>query len=240
MAQKKVAPAIKQPQVLSIALEVTGTASLIQNCFDQKAIEQMLRKHMGLSVEKEAKIPADCIKRAIIRNEKEAVCIPPTAFKKAMLTAGGRVKGLTKTALRAALFIEGGSIPIAYSRMVPRMDMVRLAGIGRTPDVRFRPEFEDWKAQMIILFSEQLPVQTVIDLLHRAGNVGVGEWRPERDGNFGTFEVTRSIADSKEIANIRKNCRPPIKRLVIPEWAMNVEFSDEILKRLAAGASEPE
>ena len=69
MAQKKVAPAIKQPQVLSIALEVTGTASLIQNCFDQKAIEQMLRKHMGLSVEKEAKIPADCIKRAIIRNE---------------------------------------------------------------------------------------------------------------------------------------------------------------------------
>lgn len=225
---------IERQRELSICLEIEGTATLIQNCFNQKAIEEMLRKHMGLPGQKQKKVPAECVERAIIRNTAGDVCIPPTAIKKAMLTAAMQVKGLKKTSLRASLFIEGGSIPISFARMVPRMDMTRLSGMGRTPDVRFRPSFEEWKARLIILFSESMPVQTVVDLLARAGNVGVGEWRPEKDGNHGTFAVTRSITDRKEIEAVRKLCRPPIKPLTIPDWAMNAELTDEILQRVAA------
>jgi len=233
MVKKKGSDVIEQPKQLSICLEVDGTNPLIQNCFNQKVIEEMLRKHMGLSVQREKKVPADCIERAITRNTVEQVCLPPTAFKKGMLTAAGQVKGLKKTALRVSLFVEGGSIPITYSRMVPRMDMVRTSGMGRTPDVRFRPAFEDWKARLIILFGDTIPPQTVVDLLNRAGNVGVGEWRPEKDGTFGTYVVSRAISDPKEIAEVRTICRPQVKPLVIPEWAMNVELSDEILQKIA-------
>lgn len=237
---KKTDPIINRPQTLEIALEIEGTAPLIQNNFGQKTIEEMLKKHMGLPTNREKKVPADCIERAIIRNTAEAICIPPTSFKKSMLCVAAQMKGLAKTKLRSALFIEGGSIPITYSQMVPRMDMVRTAGIGRTPDVRFRPQFEDWKARLIILFSDMLPVETVIELLHRAGNSGVGEWRPERDGAFGTFIISRNITDKKEITQIRKECRPPIKPLVIPPWAMNTEISDDILKRIGEGTGEAE
>lgn len=229
---------IEQRKILSVALEIEGTAPLIQNCFNQKAIEQMLRKHMGLSVQKEKKVPAECVERAIIRNTDGVVCVPSTAFKKAMLTASTQVKGLKKTALRSALFVEGGAIPISYSRMTPRMDMVRTSGIGRVPDVRFRPSFEDWKARLIILFPESMPPETVVDLLNRAGNVGVGEWRPEKDGNYGTFAVARSVTDPKEVAEIRRICRPQVQPLVIPDWAMNVEISDELLKKIAGGEEE--
>lgn len=233
-------PMIPQSKQMMIALEIEGTATLIQNCFDQKSIEQMLRKHMGLPQEKAKKIPADCVNRAVIRNESNAICIPPTAIKKAMLTAASQVKGLKKTTLRNSLFVEGGSIPITYSKMEPRMDMTRTSGMGRTPDVRFRPEFQDWKARLILLFSDQLPVETVIDLLNRAGNVGVGEWRPEKDGSHGTFIVVRAISDGKEIAEVRKICRPPIKKLTIPEWAMNAELTDEILSKIARGDEQEE
>lgn len=226
---------ISQARQLMVAIEVEGTATLIQNRFDQKAIEQMLRKHMGLPNEKSKKVPAECVDRAIIRNTAGAVCIPPTAFKKAMLTAASQVKGLTKTSLRSSLFVEGGSVPISYSRMEPRMDMTRTSGLGRTPDVRFRPEFQDWRARLILLFSDQMPVETVIDLLNRAGNVGVGEWRPEKDGTHGTFAVVRAITEAKEIDEVRKLCRPPVQKLTIPEWAMNAELSDDILSKIAAG-----
>ncbi|MEN6336605.1 MAG: hypothetical protein ABFE01_20315 [Phycisphaerales bacterium] len=211
---------------------------MIQNCFSQKAIEEMLRKHMGLPTQREKKVPSECVDRAIIRNTVDEICIPPTAFKKAMLTASTSVKGLKKTALRSSLFIEGGSVPITFSRMVPRMDMVRTSGMGRVPDVRFRPSFEDWKAAMVISFPESMPPETVVDLLNRAGKVGIGEWRPEKDGNYGTFIVSRSIADAKEIAAVRKRCRPPVKALMIPDWAMNVELSDEILQKIAGGKDE--
>lgn len=232
--QQKGSDVIQQPKQLSLCLEVEGTAPIIQNSFSQKAIEEMLRKHMGLSVQREKKVPAECIERAIVRNTVEAVCIPPTAFKKGMLTASVQVKGLKKTVLRVSLFVEGGSIPITYSRMTPRMDMVRCSGIGRAPDVRFRPQFEDWKARLIILFGDSIPPQTVVDLLNRAGNVGVQEWRPEKDGTFGTYAVSRSISDPKEISEVRKLCRPFIKHLVIPDWAMNVELSDDVLSRISS------
>lgn len=233
MATKYQSAVIEQPVILSVALEVTGNAPLIQNKFPQKVLEEMLKKHMGLSVPKEKKIPSECIERATIKNEDGKICIPPTAFKKAILTAAGGIKGLKKTELRTSIFIEGGSIPIKYSKVTPRMDMVRTSGMGRTPDIRFRPSFEDWSARMIIIFSDSIPVQTIVDLLNRAGNVGVGEWRPEKDGVFGTFHVSENITNSKEIDQIRKSCRSQIPSLVIPEWAMNVELSPEILKKIS-------
>jgi len=226
---------IEQRSTMSVALEITGTAPLIQNCFSQKAIEEMLRKHMGLSVQREKKVPSECVERATIKNVNGVVCIPPTAIKKAMLTASMSIKGMKKTALRTQIFIQGNSIPLKYSQMIPRMDMVRTSGIGRTPDVRFRPAFEDWSARLIVQFADTLPVQTVVDLLNRAGDVGVGEWRPEKDGNFGTFSVTRNITDSKEVDEIRKACRVNLVALRIPEWAMNAELTPEILEKIGKG-----
>lgn len=234
-AAAKSSAVIQRPNIFSVCLEVIGITPLIQNCFNQKAIEEMLRKHMGLSTQREKKIPMQCVELATIRNAKGEVCIPTTAFKKAMLAASTTVKGLKKTQLRIGIFIEGSAIPIKFSRMVPQMDMVRLSGMSHTPDVRFRPRFEDWSARMTIQFSESIPVQTVVDLLNRAGSVGVGEWRPEKDGPYGQFEVTRNITDSKEIKEVHNLCKTPIPALTIPDWAMNAELTPELLKRLGKG-----
>lgn len=223
---------IEPPKTKTITLEVSGTASLIQNCFSQKAVEEMLRKHMGISVDREKKVPRDLLERAKVKNVEGRICIPPTGFKKAMLSAAPQIKSLKKTQLRIQLFIFGSSIPITYSDEIPRMDMVRLAGVGRTPDVRFRPMFENWKARLSIQFSDVLSVQTVVDLLNRAGAVGVGEWRPERDGTFGTFAVTRHIADQEEIAEVHKECSVPLVALRIPDWAMDMEIDPKALRKM--------
>lgn len=215
-----------------VGVEVAGSA-LIQNCFNQKAVEEMLRKHMGFEVKREPKKPRECIERATIRNMVEAVCMPPIGFKKGMLTAAAAGKSFKKTHLRQQIMIEGNSIPIQYERMVPRMDIVRLGGMTRTPDIRFRPMFENWTARMIITFSDAIQVESVIDLLNRAGKVGIGEWRPEKDGTFGTYEVTRNITDEKELDEVRKLCAPHLKPLVIPDWAMDAELTPEIMRKIA-------
>jgi hypothetical protein len=222
---------IQQPRRLVVALEVAGTASLIQNKFSQKAIEEMLRKHMGFSVQREKKKPREIIENATIRNVDGRVCVPPTAFKKAMLTAAGSLKTLKKTQLRTQLFVLGQSIPITYTDQVPRMDIVRTSGMARTPDVRFRPEFVDWKARLRIEFDDVLAVQTVVDLLYRAGSVGLGEWRPEKDGVFGTFQVTRNITDREEIEEVRQQCAVELPRPRIPEWALDADIDPDMLQQ---------
>jgi hypothetical protein len=226
-------PAIEQPRVHEIGLEIVGTAPMIQNNFSQKAIEQMLRKHMGLAVTREAKKPRECIEAATIRNMKDEVCVPPTALKKAMLTASTATKTLKKTQLRTSLYVVGQSLPLKFSDMVPRMDMVRTSGMSRTPDVRFRPSFNNWSVRVLIQYSDQLMPQTVVDLVQRAGAVGLGEWRPEKDGVYGTFKVSRMLTDRKELAEVRQACETSLVPLVIPEWAMDVEISPDLMAKIA-------
>lgn len=233
MAEAAKSIVIEQPTVNAVALEIVGTAPLIMNNFSQKALEQMLRKHMGLSVQKEAKKPREVIEGAIIRNVDGKISLPPTGFKKAMLTASTQLKTFKKTQLRLSMFVEGNSIPITFAVMVPRMDMVRTAGINRAPDIRFRPMFEAWKARVVIQFSaELLTVQTVVDLLQRAGRVGMCEWRPEKDGTFGTFKVSRAITNPEEIAEVRDECTPHLRSLRIPEWALDAEIDPTVLQRV--------
>ena len=152
-----------------------------------------------------------------------------------MLTASTAIKGLKKTQLRQALYIEGASIPITFDKMIPRMDMVRTSGMARTPDVRFRPMFEGWKARFYISFSDSVAVQSVVDLVNRAGGVGLGEWRPEKNGTFGTFFVSRHINDPEELAEVVDICSPSLVKPVIPEWAMDAEIPADVLKKIAGG-----
>lgn len=231
---------IEQPTILSVGIEISGTADLIQNRFSQKSVEQMLKAHMGISVQRERKKPREVLEDATIYNMDHKVAMPPTAFKLAMIAAATQIKGLKKTQLRTALFVVGNSIPITYEQTTPRMDITRTSGIGRTPDVRFRPSFQGWKARIVIQFADTLTVQTVVDLLNRAGQVGVGEWRPEKNGTFGTFRVSRHIDTPQEIAEVEAECSVPLVPLRIPEWALDMEIDPAVLQRIFASQATSE
>ena len=58
-------------------------------------------------------------------------------------------------------------------------------------DLRFRPEFRNWKAKLLIRYdADRVTVEQVANLLNHGGQtVGVGEWRPEKNGTFGMFQV---------------------------------------------------
>lgn len=224
-----------------IFVEVRGTAPLIMNSFSQKSLEQMLRKHMGHTVTKEAKVPSECVKNATIYNVAGEVCMPTTAFKKGMLSAAAQSKSFAKTKLRVMLFVCGNSVPIVFKERSSRMDVVRVGGKGAgtgTPDIRFRPQFDGWSARLGLLFADCISVEAVIDLLDAAGNVGIGEWRPEKDGNFGTYAFDRAITDEAEMSEVMAACAPAICPLRIPDWAQNEPITDELLRHCMTPTGE--
>ncbi len=216
---------IKKPSYGQVAVEIKGTAPLIQNNFSQKAIEEMLAKHMGRSVQREKKNPRQILRDAMIMNTDDRVSIPPVAIKKGMRSSAAQVKGVKGTHLATGIFVMGGSLPITYESIENRMDMVRTSGIGRTPDVRFRPSFLNWSCRLVIHYSDMtFAAETIMDLLGRAGNVGVGEWRPEKNGSFGTFVIDRVLVDDKEIDEVLTECSVPLKPTTIPDWALDADF----------------
>lgn len=71
-----------------------------------------------------------------------------------------------------------------------REDMVRV-GMG-TADIRYRGEFRDWYMDLTVLvnMSGKYSVEQIVNILNAGGSFcGIGEWRPEKDGQNGMFHV---------------------------------------------------
>lgn len=60
-----------------------------------------------------------------------------------------------------------------------------------TADIRYRGEFPEWSTEITLRYNANvLSPEQVANLFNVAGfAVGVGEWRPQRDGSFGMFHV---------------------------------------------------
>lgn len=101
--------------------------------------------------------------------------------------------------LRGAYFVRGimsdGSVNDEFIEIrggIPNMreDMVTV-GMGGT-DLRYRGEFKEWYTDLMIEYnaSGDVTLEQIINCLNAGGYaVGIGEWRPEKDGHNGMFEV---------------------------------------------------
>lgn len=185
---------------------VVGDSPLIVHAWSAKAKREMLDKQMKKARgAREAKDPHKDFAASLYRTADGGYGFPSVAFKAAAVAAGTSVAGLTKIAARQAFHILGedadvvGSFDGAMSRVnlvkigggEPRMreDMV-IVGMGAA-DIRYRGEFLDWHARLLVRFNANvLSEAQILNLLNVAGfAVGVGEWRPERDGQSGMFHV---------------------------------------------------
>lgn len=111
-----------------------------------------------------------------------------------MVNAARNIEGVTMTILRGAIFVEGdddGLIPVSFASERMREDMVRLGGISNPADIRYRGELTGWSMKFKVRFNaDVIPAAMVVNLLNTAGFAcGLGEWRPERNGDKGTFKV---------------------------------------------------
>ena len=121
-------------------------------------------------------------------------CFPVTAIKQAAISAAYRM-GWTKDkmSMRGAFFIdsdENQMVEIFSDPPIMREDMVKV-GMG-TADIRFRGEFRNWYADLTISYNSngQYSLEQILNVINAGGYVcGIGEWRPERDGQYGMFHV---------------------------------------------------
>lgn len=71
-----------------------------------------------------------------------------------------------------------------------REDMVKV-GMG-SADMRYRGEFQNWSCVLRIKYNTNgmYRLDQIINMINAGGTVcGVGEWRPERDGQYGLYHV---------------------------------------------------
>ena len=186
---------IKGIKTTELSFWITGTSSLIQHKWSAKA-EAMIRdkgQKKGVTKNRDARNPEQESLDATHFTEDGEYGIPILAFKAAMISAAHKDIGLEKTVVRKSVFVvckdEKMIVPMECSDPIIREDHVRI-GAG-SADLRYRPEFRNWKAQVTLVFDNaMLSAKDILNLANRAGfGVGIGDWRPEKGGEFGRFEV---------------------------------------------------
>jgi hypothetical protein len=71
-----------------------------------------------------------------------------------------------------------------------REDMVRV-GMG-SADIRYRGEFQNWSCDLRIKYNTNgaYRLDQILNMINAGGTVcGIGEWRPERDGQYGLYHI---------------------------------------------------
>ena len=73
-------------------------------------------------------------------------------------------------------------------------DMVKV-GPQKAADLRYRPSFRKWavELELSLIKTGMFTMGDLINALDMSGFMnGVGEWRIEKDGEFGTYHVALS------------------------------------------------
>lgn len=190
----------------TINIAIIGDSPLICHAWSKKAREEMLAKQMKKAKSgRAAKDPWRDFCETLYwlggmpddPNEGDVMTgrfgFPAVAFKAAAITAVTTIGSITKVMARQCFHIVGEYVEIIGPPPSMREDMVRV-GMG-TADIRHRAEFTPWGAILPIQFNAGvLSAEQVVNLFQAGGfGVGVGDWRPEKDGVNGRFHVGSEV-----------------------------------------------
>lgn len=202
---------VKALDVQTMIVPIKGTSPLLMHNFSEKSRRQMLESMQGVKRPKVNRDPEHDYQQAFYRIEHEdgtkGYGFPVLGFKSSTVSAARFFdKSITMTTLRQVLFFSGVRTPAdpqelaeIFGTPTMREDVVRV-GMG-SADLRYRPEFLEWTSKLVVKYiSSSISQESVLSLINAGGfGVGVGEWRPEKSGQFGQYTVDPDV----EIVTVR-------------------------------------
>ncbi len=205
--------AITPIDIKLINVRIVGDSPLIVHAWSEKAKRMMLETQMGVTKTKarEKKNPVDDFINSMYwltdvpkEGTEEAFLdavkngakwgFPVGAIKQAANSAAYRLKWVkNQMELRGAYFLKseyGDMAEIKGSVPEMREDMVRV-GMG-SADIRYRGEFKNWSMDLVLEYNASggMSLEQIMNCINAGGYCcGIGEWRPEKDGDFGKFHI---------------------------------------------------
>lgn len=195
-----------------VKIKIVGDTPLIVHAWSEKAKRMMLEAQMKTTKTKarEVRDPFDDFINSMYwltekpESTEEAFAkavksgakwgFPVGAIKMAGNSAAYRNGWVTnQMQLRGSYFLRteyGDMAEILGGAPVMREDMVRVS-MGKA-DLRYRAEFRDWSMEMALEYNTDgvMTLEQIINVINAGGySVGIGEWRPEKDGDFGRYHV---------------------------------------------------
>jgi len=188
---------------------IIGNTPLIVHAWSEKAKLEMLRKQTGATrVAKERRDPEEDFRNSLYEMTPGVYGFPITAVKKAILACAHKDRGVPRSDVMSALWLDAEMIRtrpalagaicdmplvrIYGSKPEMREDMVRIGtGLRKTANLAYRGQFTTWAIRVTGSVNPDVVAPHALAFLTRqAGTaIGIGDWRNEKAGWFGSFRI---------------------------------------------------
>lgn len=199
----------KKPLFSSFSVWLVGDTPLITHAWSEKAKREMLQKQVKApKAGKEARDPQADFVSSLYEMSEGVFGFPATGVKNCILSAAHKDKGIPRSAVMSALWINAEMVRarpalagaicdmpllrIYGSEPEMREDMVKVgSGLNKTASLAYRAQFLVWAFRVTGRFNSSiLNAEQLAFLIQEAGlSYGLGEWRNERKGMFGAFHL---------------------------------------------------
>ena len=188
---------------------IIGDTPIITHAWSEKARREMLEKQVKATKPgKEPRDPDGDFVSSLYPMGDGVFGFPATGVKNCILSAAHKDKGIARTNVLAALWVDAEMVRVAPARAgaicdMPliriwgsdpemREDMVKIgAGMKKTANLAYRAQFSIWAMRITGRFNPTVLKEEALGFLVQESGFssGLGEWRNERRGMFGAFRM---------------------------------------------------
>lgn len=197
---KKNAVEIREFAMKQVVVPIVGISPLITHKFSEKARRMIEEKQAGIAKSRKHDVrnPEEEYELAKYKSTMGWDGFPAGGIKKCAIR-GAKMIGMVMKDANASFFIKADDMETnlikIHEEAKMRTDMVRI-GMG-VADVRYRPQYTYWKANLTIEYNEgMISLSQLLQIIKAGGwGNGIGEWRPEKSGEFGRFTLANEIQE---------------------------------------------
>lgn len=186
----------------TVEVEITGKSPILLHRFSEEAereVQENTRRSTRSSKDEET--PREKAEKAAYRLKDGRLYFPGVGIQRSFIEAARYFKekgarGSLKFIAAAAFLVRDEAIPFRNGKAevkdfeVDCRPVVIPSTKGRV--MRFRPRLDEWALRFTVDIDDEI-ISTKIanEILVTAGNrIGIGDYRPEKRGPFGRFNVT--------------------------------------------------
>jgi hypothetical protein len=207
----------KKTDFKGFTIWLVGDTPLITHAWSEKARREMLQKQTKATKPgKEQRDPQADFVSSLYEIGEDEYGFPVTGIKNAILSAAHKDKGIARSAVQSALWLNAEMVRtrpahagaicdmplvrIYGSKPEMREDMVKIgAGLQKTANLSYRAQFTIWAIRITGRFNAAVITTEALGfLIQEAGlSAGLGEWRNERKGVFGSFHLATEAEEGE-------------------------------------------
>lgn len=199
----------RKPKFTGFSIWLVGETPLITHAWSEKAKREMLAKQVKApKAGREAKNPEADFISSLYEMGDGTYGFPATGFKNCILSAAHKDKGIPRSSVMAALWLDANLVRVrpALAGAICDMPLVRIygpkpemredmvkigSGLNKVANLAYRAQFTIWAVKIRGRYNaDGITGEQLAFLISEAGlSFGVGEWRNEKKGMFGAFHL---------------------------------------------------